>query len=348
MPNPFFFGPKITNTRYFVGRKQEIKKIFGFLNTEHTGQIQHVSVVGERRIGKSSLLYHLLQVNGQYLTASERYHFIYLDLQNPRCHTQIGLLCHILDELEIFYPGTPTLEEFYEKIETEHEENGTWAVLLMDEFEKLTTRPQEFTDDFYDSLRALGNHNLLGVVTASQQTLRALADQEKLTSPFFNIFHQITLGEFRDDEVQTFLELGRTGDQPFTADDCRQIIKIAGNHPARLQIVADLVYEAKAEERTLKWKAIKKDAKGEPAFDVQASKWHDHWFFSGLRWLFVTVPRMVGQFFWAVWKYEKATPAAEWIAGIIPIGVALGVLIGVIPWPIVTKYIRRFAELFGG
>lgn len=67
MPNPFFFAGKITDPRHFVGREKELKRIFGYLDTAHTGQIQHASVVGERRIGKSSLLYHISQVYDNYL-----------------------------------------------------------------------------------------------------------------------------------------------------------------------------------------------------------------------------------------------------------------------------------------
>ena len=346
MPNPFFFGPKITNPKHFVGREKELKKIFGFLSTEHTGQIQHVSVVGERRIGKSSLLYHLTQVDQKYLNASENYQILYLDLQDPRCHTVNGLLYHIFEELKLTRPDNITLERFYAIIEKEREKKGTWIVLLMDEFEKLTERANEFTDDFYDSLRSLGNNNLLGIITASQHSLHDLADQEKLTSPFFNIFHQIELGEFSELETQFLLNRGKVTAPKFTDTDCQKIIKIAGNHPARLQIVANLVYEAK-DNNSLSWKKIKKEAKNEPAFNANhrqngsiKSK-----VFSVIQWLLITFPQIIGKAFLQSLGREKFAKSSAWIWGIIVIFLILSILLGILPWSTVIKYIRETLEL---
>ena len=104
MPNPFFFAGKITNPEHFVGREKELKKIFGYLDTAHTGQIQHASVVGERRIGKSSLLYHICQVYENYLPDHQNYRFVYIDLDNPHCHTQQGLLRYILEQARFTCP----------------------------------------------------------------------------------------------------------------------------------------------------------------------------------------------------------------------------------------------------
>ena len=109
MANPFFFAGKITNSDQFVGREEELKKIFDCLDTTHTGQIQHVSVVGQRRIGKSSLLYHVGQISQNRLSDHENYHFVYLDLDDPNCHTLLGLLRCILKNLKLSAPAEPTL-----------------------------------------------------------------------------------------------------------------------------------------------------------------------------------------------------------------------------------------------
>src|SRR5512145_2358886 len=151
MPNPFFFAGKITNPEQFVGRDAELRKIFGYLDASHTGQVQHTSVVGERRIGKSSLLYHISQVHEKYLAGNDAaYRFVYLDLDRPQCHTRQGLLRHILKELDLPAPAEPSLERFYELLEQEHEKKGIWPVLLMDEFEHLPARAAEFTDTFFE------------------------------------------------------------------------------------------------------------------------------------------------------------------------------------------------------
>ncbi|MGH9839895.1 MAG: hypothetical protein ACREEM_14020 [Blastocatellia bacterium] len=56
------------------------------------------SVVGERRIGKSSLLYHLMQTGARRI-ADGRYRFFYLDMQDARFHTAAGFMRAILKAL---------------------------------------------------------------------------------------------------------------------------------------------------------------------------------------------------------------------------------------------------------
>ena len=347
MPNPFFFGPKITNPQYFVGREKELKKIFAFLNTEYTGQIQHVSVIGERRIGKSSLLYRLSQIDGAYLPTHEKYRFLYLDLQDPRCHTVSGLLDHILEELHLTRPSKVTLERFYEIIEKEREKNGIWIILLMDEFEKLTERTAEFTNSFYDSLRSLGNNNQLGIITTSQHPLRDLAEQKKLTSPFFNIFHQIQLNEFSEAETQAFLERGRQCDQKFTDADCEKITKIAGKHPARLQMTASLVYEAKSSGK-INWKSIEKEAKAEPAFDVNhhaEKKTLKSIIDSVFHWIFVIFPQIVGKAFLEFLGREQIADSTAWLWGTLFLLAIVALLLGFLSWSTITQYIQKIFDL---
>jgi len=345
MPNPFFFSGKITNPDQFVGRGKELKKIFSYLDATHTGQIQHVSVVGQRRIGKSSLLYHISQTYSTRLSDHKNYRFVFLDLDKPHCHTQFGLLHHILEELGLPAPAEPTLERFYDLIQQEHDKKKIWPVFLMDEFEHLPERAAEFPDQFYESLRSLGNNNIVGLVTASQSKLQDLASQGKLTSPFFNIFHQIDLKEFTDAEATTLLERGRLSDQSFSDKDCAQILKISGKYPARLQIVASLAYEAKANKQTLDWKAIKTEAIKEPPFNngISYSLNKTNW----LTKVYWDMPQYIGHTILVViGRGEHTNETTDRMIGYLAIIIVIGILAGVIPWPLVTKYIRRLSELF--
>ena len=348
MPNPFFFAGKITNPDQFVGRGKELKKIFSYLDATHTGQIQHVSVVGQRRIGKSSLLYHISQIYSTRLSDHKNYRFVFLDLDKPHCHTQFGLLHHILQELGLPAPAEPTLERFYDLIQQEHEKKKIWPVFLMDEFEHLPERAAEFPDQFYESLRSLGNNNIVGLVTASQSKLQDLASQGKLTSPFFNIFHQIDLKEFTDAETKTLLERGVQSDHPFTEYECSQIIKLAGNHPACLQLAASAVYENKEDNKPINWGDIKQEVQSQPPYTtaVSASSTVLNWAWKIIKWPFVSLPQMAGRAFFDILKYEKSAPETNWIVGVILLATAIGLLAGFIPWTLVAKLIRRFTDLF--
>ncbi|RME87449.1 MAG: ATP-binding protein, partial [Anaerolineae bacterium] len=252
MPNPFVFGPRIEDPAQFIGREHELRHIFNALETAHSGQLQHVSIVGPRRIGKSSLLFHIQQVYPRYLRRPEQYHILFIDLDDARCHTLTGLLRYILHRLNLPVDEKPSLAQFQEIVERRYRREGPYLVLCLDEFEHLTSRREEFPDAFYDSLRSLAANNRLGLITASKTPLDQLAFQGKLTSPFFNIFHLLPLGEFTPQETDALLDIGRRCDRPFSEEECRRIKALAGNHPAKLQIAAGLLYEAK-DDATVDW-----------------------------------------------------------------------------------------------
>ncbi len=75
--NPFTNRSTIREEENFIGREQEITNILSRVRNGDS-----VSVVGKRRIGKSSLLYHLFLTGNKRLddTVKTRFKFIYLDL----------------------------------------------------------------------------------------------------------------------------------------------------------------------------------------------------------------------------------------------------------------------------
>jgi len=81
--NPYLNRNMIRDTRLFFGRKKEIATIYSRLGAARP---QSVSIVGERRIGKSSLLYHINQESSRraYLKESTSYIFIFVDFQEKR------------------------------------------------------------------------------------------------------------------------------------------------------------------------------------------------------------------------------------------------------------------------
>ncbi len=75
--NPFTFGPPIQDPARFFGRKEVIQQIFNLLNSGH-----HISIVGERRIGKTSLLTYISnpEVFTKYLDPCSHI-FVFIDFQ---------------------------------------------------------------------------------------------------------------------------------------------------------------------------------------------------------------------------------------------------------------------------
>ena len=261
MPNPFFYGGMITDPSKFFGRKEELRIIFGRLGTTPP---QCVSVVGERRIGRSSLLYHITQVYDRYLSEPERHLFAYIDLQSARCHTRDGLLAKMLKALLAQAKLDKSSEDgqwldglwerlnrgekvdlvlFEEALERMHG-LGLRPVVCLDEFENLTARPDEFDNDFFDSWRSVAQFGHIAFITASRMPLELLSRSGKLTSPFFNIFAKLPLGELKPDEARELIT--QPSDRPFTEEEVKLALKLAGCHPFRLQIVCSIIYEEKA------------------------------------------------------------------------------------------------------
>ena len=78
--NPFTYGNPISNPRRFFGREHETELIFSRLRN---AEFESSSLVGERRIGKTSLLNYLadVDVRRRYDLLGGTHMFVYVDLQ---------------------------------------------------------------------------------------------------------------------------------------------------------------------------------------------------------------------------------------------------------------------------
>lgn len=274
MPNPFAYGAHVTDPSRFVGREAELRRIFAALDTAHTGQLQSVSVVGPRRIGKSSLLYHLTQIFRGRIAQPERYVFAYVDLNAGKYGDLQNLLKGILADLHDALPnGSGTLKKHlreaargqqvglpeFENAVSRFRALSLYPVICLDEFEQLTEHPAAFSDLLFDSWRSLINGSNLSFVIASRKPLHELVKDTKLTSTFFGIFSDfIELGELTEPEARALINWGRQSDRPFTDDDCRHALKLAGRHPLKLQLAGSLIYEAKADAR-IDWPTLESE-----------------------------------------------------------------------------------------
>ncbi len=239
--NPFYNRSMIMNEEEFIGRTRELADI-----TERLQGAQSVSILGEKKIGKSSLLYHL------YLSGNERmgdrqncrYQFLYMDMHNPALNTPELFTEKIVTELSSEYDPQELKESplitLSEALEN-NSEKGKLPVLLIDDFEEIVKRSKLFNDDFIDSLRFYANSGLISVITASRKTLREIMDKSKLTSPFWNIFTTIKLKEFAFDdklnETEDFLEHYWKNLNITKKEKCFLLDRSA-DHPLKLQIIS--------------------------------------------------------------------------------------------------------------
>lgn len=258
--NPFTFGNPIRNPVRFCGRQAEIRQIVNrLLSSAH----ESTSVVGERRIGKTSLLNHLSnpEVAANLGLAEDQYCLVYIDFQGltditpqrfwQRVLQKIGrALCDpsllpAIDELrkrETF--DLFDLEDLFERIN----DRGLNIILFMDEFEYVTQNPH-FGADFFGGLRALSIHHGLALVPATRRELVDLCHSDEIRgSPFFNIFANVVLRPFTQAEVEGILKkyLLET-DLAFSTEEKQIVTELAGGHPFFVQMAGYYLVEGKTQ-----------------------------------------------------------------------------------------------------
>lgn len=258
MSNPFIVGSRINDPVKFFGRKLEIYQVISRLKN-----MQSTAIVGERRIGKSSLLYHLYQTGTSHL--GDKYSFIYAELTKNKYHASVyDLFKNVLAECGVEFAKKDSIQQHlivFEETVKELTQSGKKIVLLFDEFEELIQHRTQFPEDFFDELRAALNDQHLAIITGTKKPLKELSEEKKLSSPFHNVFKVLELSEFTIDEASEFIAHD-WGIDPFSEDEISFIISYPQfNHPLVLQAICSWVVDNRQfgyNEMTLEEK-IRKD-----------------------------------------------------------------------------------------
>jgi hypothetical protein len=240
-PNPFHWRGTVTDPDAFVGREREIASLFTRLQT-----LSCVSVVGERRIGKSSLLYQTSSLARGALGAGCRP--VFIDLLSAKHHSLDGLLGALLDgfgEARPLPDGPPAakLAAFEDAVRAVRAQ-GRAPVAFLDEFESLGSRKEEFGDDLLESWRSLGNDGQIAFVCSSARSLDEVTKQSGFTSSFYNIFAQMKLDQFTDKEAREFTQRAMRRGKLEAGDDVF-ILRVGELHPLRLQVCCYHLWEAR-------------------------------------------------------------------------------------------------------
>lgn len=239
--SPFVLGGAVPPD-LFYGRKGVLKIIARRIGSR---TLQSISIVGERRIGKSSLLNYIVTQPEQFLSQSTQYVFIYLDLMKGYCHTRANLFKTIRRELQKALGWEPwssnedgDLGAFDFALE-EVISQGKKLILCLDQMENLTKRPREF-DEILEDWRANGQMGQMAMITSSTQPLAELCKSGGLISPFYNIFLQETLGLLSKSEWEALIY------DHFKADreDILFTERVAGGHPFFTQMAAETLWYA--------------------------------------------------------------------------------------------------------
>jgi serine/threonine protein kinase len=247
--NPYLNRVMISNPQEFFGRQREITRIYSRLDAPRP---QSISIVGDRRIGKSSLLYHIYGAKNrkQYMRNYHETIFVYLDFQQdlqfdvPRF---IDFLFNMFSyESKSHYDYSQrekTLDELKNVIHQLHDD-GKRIVILMDEFEVITRNPR-FDGQFFALLRALANTYHVAYVTSSHEDLQKMCHNKSISdSPFFNIFSNLFLRSFSREEALALIMVPSSREGIPLERHADRILEMAGLFPLFLQVACSAAFEA--------------------------------------------------------------------------------------------------------
>jgi hypothetical protein len=250
--NPFFHRGAIRRAEEFQGRHDELDQILGLCRNG-----QSVSIVGPRRIGKSSLLLHLCRPSTREpFIGLDRTIYTLVDCQelggSPPEEVYEALLTSICDaaaaaSVEIQPSQRPGTYRALDRILNTIYGTGLSVVVLLDEFELLAANTR-LTPYFFARLRGLTTKYGLAYLTASQRPLIAIsADEEILSSPFFNIFVSLSLGLFSEAEANQLIDQRlRDTKVSFSPELRAHILHLVGCHPFFLHVAGYHAFQALA------------------------------------------------------------------------------------------------------
>ena len=284
---PFFAGPAIRESQYFIGRDEELR----FMASRMTGdQPISISLVGKHKIGKSSLLYRFFQIwnpdrfpprpKGSGANNSPRlprpvkkrepFAVIYLDLQDAECQTEAGFYSVVAAEArdhkvvqqygqaKLWQNKSFNRQEFGRAVKA-CREGGVLLVLCLDKFDVLFQNTGEFDNGFYDSLHSFINHSRLMLIVATLKKLEVYRQESQLTSSFFNVSQTIELTEFQEKEAEALVKLPYKAEtqNPLAPKLNIQEQKIARKwgkrHPYLLQLAGHCLWDARQMDKDTNW-----------------------------------------------------------------------------------------------
>lgn len=279
--NPFISRRPVEHPAQFFGRRQEAREAIELIGAYIP---QSVSIVGERRIGKTSLLRYISHPDGGLKDFTsvlsrpvEKYLFVYLDLElldldysgglDPRVIFFRHLLSRLNQTLQRYLHDQPqrreTLQAVFDTYRAVEDVNilvtegldeylrhletlDLVIVLLLDEAD---TAVQIQIGHF---LRALLGSRDLAYILTTQRPLQEL-DPERNLSPLYNLCTHIRLGLLSKEAATVMItDQAASADRRFSGAELNYILDRGGRYPSFLKIAARHVFDATTfDERAL-------------------------------------------------------------------------------------------------
>jgi GTPase SAR1 family protein len=245
IPNPYVVGTPVQNEKLFFGRK----KVFDFaVDNLSAGEQNNVLIFfGQRRIGKSSLLYRL-----KNSTLKADYLFVYIDCQGFADSDTGKTLYRICESIHAaasennIYLEAPNLERFKDNTFIELDAYLDRAekalelktlVLMLDEYEFLEYKVKDgsLTPAIFDKLRNIMQHRNKKMTFIFVGTHRL----QELTSTYwsflFNTALYYEIGSLGEPEARALITEPVKGYLRYDELAVDKILRVTGMHPYFIQ-----------------------------------------------------------------------------------------------------------------
>lgn len=280
--SPFTPGLPLEAHQPIFGREEAIRFI-----TSALLRFSPINVIGERRMGKTSLLNHIMgnqEAYFQFSAGQPPLTLVRLDLQENISNEKqfygkalLGLIealpPQLVEKGQELKQGIDQLHENSEATAIQFEkalkilkDAGVRPVFLIDEFERVFDKHLATGfpfPNFYNGLRAHITTKRLAMVLFTRQKLIKYFTEQNLTSNFHSYFQPFTIKKLDIDAVDELL-LRQPSDHPLTTEQARQARSWAGLHPCRLQCAGEAWYQANSTGKSAKWAKERYDEIVEP------------------------------------------------------------------------------------
>lgn len=243
--NPFNIGKPVKGEDFY-NRKEEIGRIVDSIRG-----MQCFSIVGERRIGKTSVLEHVLSKEFlmEYDLDLNKYIIVYFSMAELHEITKQTIVENLVKKLEQYIQIGKKSTDIFENLIALVDElgsNGKKVIIAVDEFELIT---HILDDHFSFWLRNILQKPNIMAITASRTTIRALSD-DKPASPLYNIFMNITLGLFsRRETEEMIIEMFQKGGKKLNKDEISFLSDLSGGNPYLIQLIGYYYYEERKRDK---------------------------------------------------------------------------------------------------
>lgn len=267
IPNPFSGYGSPVDPDKFQGREDLIYFIKERLESDSP-----MSIVGERRTGKTSTLRYIMshEAAEAFGLNSGRFVFIYIDLLRLNNPTARDFWAYLLREVERSAASHPwqkvasqlvediqggkvdnqnldyLVEDFFDRVKRYEQR----IVFLLDEFDQVA-RSENLGVDFFSNLRSL-TLSRITLVIASRSPLDEICRSDVRVSSFFNVVAVRSLMGFSTVEFEEWLENRLLGTGiVFSREDRDFIVELSGRHPFFSDLIAQRVFNARRQKNVM-------------------------------------------------------------------------------------------------